>query len=436
MGLLKTKLPFLLMIHFIWTPTVALATQLLVNPTSKDNSPECDCYLISGPSPGYFQYHRFWDFRNVPSDGENDYTTAPSLITSTESSGLEPFTSPYLNTTEFRNNWSIQSWTSNATADSPVTRVNSAQNVYISRNTSTGAKNSTYLTLRANRLSDFMSVSELESMQKNVFYSSIRTRLRVIPNHILPDGSTSDNATDSDETAMGINTTHPVSPGAVAGFFTYYSPTCESDTEILTSDVVSHIRYSNQPDYNVSTNTVIDGASTDAALSLSPAADWTQWLDHRLDWDRAMSRWWVDDVVVLNKTLNVPQEPSALILNLWSDGGTWSGNMSVGSQVRVGVEWIDMVFNVSGPVGGPPPPSAVKGRTKREEHGTVEARGANEHMCQVACRVDGVERVGFREVAFNATSGGGVMVRDGGMRTGFVTTLVVAMFVTGWIVVI
>jgi hypothetical protein len=129
-------------------------------------------------------------------------------------------------------------------------------------------------------------------------------------------------------TAPGANTTHPVDPGAVLGLFTYTNDANESDIEILTRDPLNRIRYMNQPSDN-------DIDSTDAYLA--PGEAWTEWLNHRIDWFPSVSRWYVDDFdsPVLNKSVNVPTEPSGLIMNLLSNGGEWSGNMSVGATVMV-----------------------------------------------------------------------------------------------------
>jgi hypothetical protein len=94
------------LILLLTSPSLTQASSPLI-PTpdnAHDNSPECDCDLISGPTPGYFQYHRFYDFRSIPSTPDNDYTIAPPLVTSSEELGTEPFTSAYLNTTTFRDN--------------------------------------------------------------------------------------------------------------------------------------------------------------------------------------------------------------------------------------------------------------------------------------------------------------------------------------------
>lgn len=354
----------------------------LVESGSRDNSNQCDCYLVSGADSGFFQYHRFWDFRSIPNDDDgNDFTTAPPLLTSSDNAGGQNTTSPYFNTTLFMNDWDIQDGV--LRPDALVPTVNSAQNIFISRQPGSDGMDSTYLTLRAYRLPDFASSVEVDSNQRNVLHSSIRARMRVVPNFsnnsipFVSGGAAADNID-------GLNQTHPVAPGAVLGFFTWESDTQESDIEILTSDPVTNIRYSNQPDYDTKTDTDIPGASTNAVLPNNII--WTEWHDHRIDWYDGISRWYVDGELVLEKTMNVPTKPSGLIFNLWSDGGQWSGNMTIGAQVIAGIEWIEMAFNISGNN-----PTSDK---KRDTGAT----------CNVGCNVDGVQNVGYPQVAFNATS--------------------------------
>lgn len=405
MAKIWTHLAGLLVIVFIFDSSVATA-QELVDPISKDNAPNCDCFLVSGPDPSFFQYHRFWDFRNIADDANgDDYTVAPPLVTAEENAGLEPVTSSFLKTEKWGLDWEIEDWISNVTKDSPVESVNSAQNVFISRNTSS-PDSSTYLTLRASRLPDFTSISEIDSQQTNLLHSSLRARMRVIPNGLANKAapSTSDVATSAD---TGSTSNHPVDIGAVAGFFTFYSGTQESDIEILTRDPIHHIRYSNQPDYDFMTGNTIPGASTNVVLPHN--LDWTNWLDHRIDWHAGISRWYINDKLLLTKTKNVPTHPSGLTVNLWGDGGEWSGNMSVGGQVQFAIEWIEMVFNVSGPLSG-------DRETRRDVRSLVERRPKS---CRVGCTVDHVKEVGFPERVLNSRSTSGARVtRNGGLDIG------------------
>ncbi len=351
-----------------------------------------------------------------------------------------PPTSSYLSSSDFTTDWSIQNWTTDAKPLSPIPRVNSAQNIYISRNT-TSPDHPTYLTLRANRLDDFISTAELESNQRNLFYASIRARMRIIPSSIL--NSASPSSSSHPETKNDT-----ISPGIVAGLFTYTpssSPftVSESDIELLTSNRPSLIHYSNQPDYNPQTDSTIPGATTQSTLPHSKR--YTQWLDHRLDWHDGVSRWYVDGELVLEKRVNVPREPGGLVLNLWGDAGRWSGAMDddgeAGSVVVLGVQWVQMVFNVSGPAGGPgleeeggkeeegdddvntktESKSRSRSRYKRdvttephsssfnlfqrsrqeEETHAEEDDGAEENkkkgVCKTPCTVDDVAQVGFPE---------------------------------------
>lgn len=362
---------------------ISSTKEILVETPSKDNSDECDCYIVSGPQPGYFTYHRFFDFRNISDDGDNDYTEAPPLITEIQNTGGQNATSAFLNTTDFQGNWTIIDQPVDST--SPVPSVNSAQNIYISRNSTSNATSDTYLTIRASRLDTFMSVAELDSTQINLLHTSIRARMRVIPNGLSNASAPTASTEPQDDPSVGSNASHPVASGAVLGFFTFRNNDQESDIEILTQDPINQIHYSNQPDWDDDNNTAVPGASTQ--VSLPEDWVWTDWHTHRLDWFDGLSQFWVDDVLTLNKTKNVPTKPSGLILNLWGDGGTWSGNMSVGASVSVGIQWIEMVFNVSGSVEAP---------GKRG----LEKRGGS---CHVGCWVDEVQEVGFPVVAFETS---------------------------------
>lgn len=107
---------------------------------------------------------------------------------------------------------------------------------------------------------------------------------------------------------------------------------------------------------------------------------------------------------VANNTYSVPRKPSGLVVNMWSDGGGWSGNMSVGGSAEYHIQWIELVFNTSGPVGGP---GGGYERREEEEAAAVEKRKSK--GCRVVCRVDGVEDDGFPEVAHVSAAGLGVI---------------------------
>lgn len=340
----------------------------------KDNSPNCSCYVVeTGNTPSYFQYHRFWDFRNVATT-ENQYTVTPPAVNNSQDAGNEPAPDQaFLNSSAWNADWGIQNWGKPSTSNFPVRMQNSPANVYIQQNnaSSYASDYDTYLALRTVRLEDFQSSAEVENEQKNLMHASLRVKARVVGDK-----------------------------GAVAGFFTFYDDNNESDIEILTDDPVDMIRYTNQPSVDDSGNAI-----PQSSLNPSNLPSWDTWRTHRIDWLAMRSFWYLDGVEVANNTYSVPRKPSGLVMNMWSDGGEWSGNMSVGGSAEYHVQWIELVFNTSGPVEGPG--GGGRYRKREEEPAAMEKRKSK--GCQVVCRVDGVKDAGFPEVAHVSAAGLGVI---------------------------
>ncbi len=67
--------------------------------------------------------------------------------------------------------------------------------------------------------------------------------------------------------------------------------------------------------------------------------------------------------------------------------------MSVGDEAYLQVQWVEMVFNTSGPVTGPR--GATRGKRWLGLAGMLEKRKGK--GCETVCTVDGVQRVGFPE---------------------------------------
>lgn len=349
---------------------LALSFSSLTTMTAAASQPDCECFLTSDPSgadPDYFMHHYFIDFRNITNPAP-----PPPNITAADTAGTEPFTSDYFHSPPWSDFWSINNATGlyNFSSDSHHPQVASAGNIFISRgdgdndgdDDSSSRNNGTYLTLRTTRTSAFQSVAEMDSLEKSMHYLSIRARLRVLA---------------SNDSALQQSA---VERGGVFGMFTYESDTQESDLEILTNDDSRTVHCSNQPDYDAKTGDAVEGASS--AVGMPEGSQWTQWTTQRLDWLDGKSRWWVDGVNVLNMTKNVPKKPSGVVMNLWSDGGVWSGNMTLGKSVRVGVEWIELVYNVSS--------------------------DSSNGKCHLGCWVDGdqVKDVGSPVLAYNSTAEG------------------------------
>ncbi|KAE8378133.1 concanavalin A-like lectin/glucanase domain-containing protein [Aspergillus bertholletiae] len=330
-------------------PGLSLIPTTTTSPTPTPppaNNTFCDCYIISGPDPGYFTHYRFWDFRDIP------------LPNTTQQPVPDPFAPDarlLLSNTAFVNDWRPQTWAKTGTTELlPIT--NAEANVFIALNPDPpghSAPNPTYLLLQTIRHADHVSTAEIEFLRGDIFHCSLRVKMRLMSKDIaLGPRAIHPPTRDPHDKHWGKGgrrlVEHNIVPkGACVGLFTYRSKTCESDIEILTSDPPNVIHYSNQPDYDPVLDTVISGASSMVNLSVP----WTAWTTHRLDWFPDISRWYAGEALRVVKTYGVPQEPSTLVLNLWSDGGNWTGNLRAGESVFLGVEWIEMAFNISSVAG-------------------------------------------------------------------------------------
>lgn len=340
-------------------PSLAAEYIALNSTTPHQNTNNCTCYVVdSGPdssTPQYFQYYRFYDFRSL-ADRPAQYVKTPNVVDDwKDAPGQDVWDANILNSASWNTDWSIQNWSKDATEDFPTRMVNSPANVYLQQNNDSSDP-FTYLTLRTTRSEDFQSAAEIENEQKNLMHVSMRMYARVIG-----------------------------AGGAVAGFFTFYDDTNESDIEILTDDPKDKIRYTNQPSVDKKGNEV---ATASQAPDKLPA--WDDWQMHRIDWLDKNSYWYLNDKQVAANTYSVPRKPSGLVINMWSDGGEWSGNMSVGDSAEFQIQWIEMTFNTSGPVEGP------GGGNKKRDGELLDKREGK--GCTVVCKVDGVKETGIPEI--------------------------------------
>ncbi|KAL8806693.1 MAG: hypothetical protein Q9182_001221 [Xanthomendoza sp. 2 TL-2023] len=291
-----------------------------LSPTSA--GPGCSCYRAAGNEKALFLHHEFFDFRSLGNETFASNLTVPATIDDSQDGGIEPLTSPFFDKGLFGDYFTPASWSKNASEAAPVLMVNSHQNVYLARDAS---GSSVHLTLRTNRLPSFQSTSDLQTTETAYLHASIRIRARVAG-----------------------------SPGACAGMFTYLTDDQESDIEILTRDDHSTIRATNQPGLDPR-GQIIPDASTPITISKSGSSSvgsWTEWNEYQLNWLPGQSEWLINGVSKLNKTYGVPTQPSNFQIKMWSDGSSWPGNMTVGGLATLDIEWIDMVYNVSGDASG------------------------------------------------------------------------------------
>lgn len=324
----------------------------------------CDCYVVSGPEPGYFQHHRFYDFRqsNYHERALNKTPPGPSGSpgrpvnasrvkgTADKSNRAGMAYHDSLDGTAFAKDWNVQSWDRQGSVLFPVNIANSIDNIFMVKNSTDEDDSATHLVLRTTRFENYTSTAEVEYGYDDLLHCSLRARLRLYSNEGWVSSPFESNSTVNassctvpGDAVFASYNTGPPEPGVCAGIFTYHSRDVESDIEILTSDPETWIRYSNQPDWDPITDLDIPGASSIVDLPVS----YSTWANHRIDWFPGMSRWFLDDDLQLEKTYGVPDKPSMVVLNLWSDGGVWSGNLSVGSSVFMGVEWIEVLYNTS-----------------------------------------------------------------------------------------
>jgi hypothetical protein len=333
--------------------------------TPKDNNADCDCYVVQtgadSKTPEYFQYYRFYDFRNLP----GAMKSAPPLVNDTQIAGLEPTWQPNLfNSDDWNYDWGIQNWSKPATDDFPTPMNNSVANVYLAQEDL--SYYSSYLALRTSRQKHYQTAAEVENQQKNLMHVSMRMYGRV----------------------QGAK-------GAVAGFFTFFDDDNESDIEILTDDPKDQIRYTNQPSVGNDGNEV--AAASDAPTNLPR---WDDWQTHRIDWLPKNSYWYLNNMQVAANTYSVPRKQSFLVLNMWGDGGEWSGKMNVGDSAEFHIQWIEMAFNTSGAYAGID--------QKKRDASSLFGRKRAEEGCKNVCAIDGVKQNGTPEVQDSGAMGMGV----------------------------
>ncbi|KAH7414164.1 concanavalin A-like lectin/glucanase domain-containing protein [Phaeosphaeria sp. MPI-PUGE-AT-0046c] len=339
------------------TPAIAANAYSSSNSqTPKDGNSNCSCYAVSSGAdePQYFQYYRFYDFQNLA----GGLVDPPPLINDSQDATQVPTWQPKIfNNDGFLHDWGVQNWSKKATEDFPVPMSNSYANIYVGEE-----DGKSFLTLRTSRLDDHQTAGEIENQQKNLFYVSMRMYGRVVGD-----------------------------PGAVAGFFTFFNDENESDVEILTRDPKNQTRYTNQPSVGKDGNEIAE-----ASVGPTNLAPWNEWQTHRIDWIPDESFWYLNGKQVAANTYSVPRKPSYLVLNMWGDGGEWSGNMSVGDHAEFQIRWIEMAFNTSGP---------YTGSQKNDKRSANLDKRRKVKTCGNVCRIDDVKERGVPEIASYGADG-------------------------------
>ncbi|KAK4139548.1 glycoside hydrolase [Dichotomopilus funicola] len=312
----------------------------------------CHCYQTNATQSNYFSHHRFFDFRSL-----QDHINVPNPIDNWDDSAGAPPTSDYFTNSQFADVWSIQNWSNselidldNSTiTDATLQMVNSPNNIYIERDEQ--QPDNTHLTLRTIRHHDFQSAAEFESVSEKYHFLSMR---------------------------MEARTQGP--PGAVTAMFTYRAPpnpedtdlVQEADLEFLTRDPPHYVSFTNQPAWNSTSD--IPGASHNVTFP-GPGRRWSDWAEYRMDWTPGSSTWFVDGELASHITFQAPRDPSQVIFNAWSDGGSWSGRMPKGSTAYLQIRWIEMVYN------------------NTDSHGQ-HSKQEKQSTCENVCSIDETSKIG------------------------------------------
>lgn len=194
-------------------------------------------------------------------------------------------------------NYIISSW--NQPGDGPLNMTNQPSYVYMTSDP--------YLQFAVNPpVGNNINRSEIQTARSDILYGSFRTVAQI-------QGDT----------------------GVCFGHFIYGDDTDEVDVEVLTKQGGNIINYTNQPGGT-------SGATV--AKSVSPAST-TAFHEHRFDWVAGKTRFYLDGTLESTITVNVPKIATTYIMNLWGDGGSWSGTTPPSYTTIANVKSISLYFN-------------------------------------------------------------------------------------------
>ncbi|KAM7223765.1 Concanavalin A-like lectin/glucanase domain containing protein [Rhypophila decipiens] len=360
------------------------------SPTLTEDS-KCGCFVVNDTEASYFTKHKFFDFR-----GLTQYAGVPATITNPNDSGTAAVTSQYFTSTEWTDTWMVGNWNNSAGVrkDSSVLMVNSPNNVYIEANGDRNPTSQTFLTLRTQRLPgppEFQTAAEIESVSGGFRYLSVRMLARTIG-----------------------------APGAITALFTYrhsdkLAEVQETDLEIRTKDPRNILHYTNQPSYTEDGDDIAEATQN---ATMPDGLDWTAWAVHRLDWTPTTTTWYIDGQQVANNSFQTPRDASKVILNAWSDGGEWSGNMTSFDAAYLQIQWLDITWNTTDtkPAAKRDVESELGARHDVGPHGPLLARATEQGTCKTVCSIDETTNLGQPVMLWNNGA-----IRTTGERSSFVS---------------
>ncbi len=122
--------------------------------------------------------------------------------------------------------------------------------------------------------------------------------------------------------------------GAVGALFFYASDEHEIDIELLTRDNPRNIHFTNQP-------------SSTSDMYMPDRLGQSMENTYRFDWNAAETTFFVDDILSDTKTSDVPSVNGSVYMNMWANGGAFSGKATPSSNVIMSISQIELYFNTS-----------------------------------------------------------------------------------------
>lgn len=347
---------------------------------------QCNCFMANGSTSEYYMNHTFFDFRNL-----TQYAGVPTIIENSTESSTVNASSDYFNSEQWNSIWATQKWNNSDKNDelegsASVLVVKSPNNVYIESNDADNS--STYLTMRTKRLADFQTCAEVQTATSDYHYVSVRMLARTTG-----------------------------AAGGCAALFTYLdhgdssnTTVQEADIEMLTRGPRDKIQYTNQPG---DTDVTAGGEASTQNVTIPDGLTFGDWLVHRLDWTPDASIWYVNGQEVARIAVQTPKDPSYVLFNSWSNGATWTGNMTVGDEAVMQIQWLEMIYNTS---------TSANVTTKRGldisdvgPDGQLVRRDSDSEVCQVVCSIDDTTELGSAVLLWNGTNAAARFMAETGM---------------------
>lgn len=125
-----------------------------------------------------------------------------------------------------------------------------------------------------------------------------------------------------------------LSPGSVSGFFFYANDTQEIDIEVQTKMNNQTVHFANQPDENAYTYLPNNGVVG-------------QIHNYRFDWLENETRFYLDSVPAGSFSEEVPVVNGTINLNMWGNGGPFSGPQTPTTDNVMSISNISLYFNSS-----------------------------------------------------------------------------------------